>query len=152
MHFRQARTSDRSAIRSFFDRLSPATVQARYLSPLGGLWRDRELRRTLERNEAEHFVVLAVQETEVRGIGEFVAVLDKRADVGLVVEDAFQGRGIGRSLFQSLERLAVERGIRAFTGDVAYGNARAVAILRGTGRKLQIQVSYGTLQFALQLD
>lgn len=96
--------------------------------------------------------MLAVQGTEVRAIGEFVAEDDEPADVGLVVEDAFQGCGIGRSLFRTLEHVAVKRGIRALKGDMLYGNTRVAAILRGTGRRLQMQASYGTMQFTLQLD
>jgi GNAT superfamily N-acetyltransferase len=95
--------------------------------------------------------VLAVDGTEIRGIGEFVSEQVDRADLALVVEDAFQGCGIGRSLFRTLEQLAREHGIRAFTGDMAYGNARAAALLRGTGRGLRLQVGYGSLHFTLRL-
>jgi GNAT superfamily N-acetyltransferase len=141
-------------VRAFLDRLSPSTVQWRYLGPprtLAGPAGDPELERLLERNAAEHVVVLAVDGTEIRGIGEFVAEQVQRAELALVVEDAFQRCGIGRSLFRRLERLALRRGIRAFTGDMAYGNARALALLRGTGHRFQVQPSYGSLQFRLLL-
>jgi GNAT superfamily N-acetyltransferase len=141
-------------VRAFFDRLSPSTVQARYLSPprsLAGEAGDPELKRLLDRNAAEHVVVLAVEGREVRGIGEFIDEDAQRAELALVVEDAFQRCGIGRSLLRQLERLARKRGIRAFTGDMAYGNARMLALLRGTGRGLQMQLGYGSLQFQLPL-
>ena len=76
----------------------------------------------------------------------------QRAELALVVEDAFQRCGIGRSLLRQLERLARKRGIRAFTGDMAYGNARMLALLRGTGRGFQTQLGYGSLRFQLPLD
>src|SRR5438132_890417 len=71
VRFRVARAGDRSAVRAFLDRLSPSTVQARFLSParsLTGLLGDHELKRLFDRNEAEHVVVLAVDGTEIRGI------------------------------------------------------------------------------------
>jgi GNAT superfamily N-acetyltransferase len=155
MPLRIAQPGDRGAVRAFLARLSPGTVQARFLSSsmsLAGPSGDRELNRMLERNESQHVVVLAVDGAEIRGIGEFFRAHGNRADLGLVVEDAFQGRGIGRSLFRKLEELALERGIRAFTGDMAYGNARAGALLRGAGRRLQIQAGHGGVHFTLPLE
>jgi GNAT superfamily N-acetyltransferase len=119
---------------------------------LAGPVGDRELARMLERNEAEHVVMLAVDGAEIRGIGEFRNEGVDRAGLGLVVEDAFQGRGIGRLLLRTLEQLALERRIRAFTGDMAYGNARAVALLCATGRPLQLRAGGGGVRFALQLE
>jgi GNAT superfamily N-acetyltransferase len=155
VQLRVARVGDRAAVRAFLDRLSPSTVQARFLSParsLAGPVGDAELERLLERNEAEHIVLLAVDGAEVRGIGEFVIEQARHAVLALVVEDAFQGRGVGRSLLRRLEQLALTHGIRSFTGDMAHGNSRAVALLRATGRTLQTRFSYGSLQFKLLLE
>src|SRR5262249_38910776 len=100
---------------------------------------------------SKHVVILAVHGREVRGIGESVSEDGDDADIGLVVEDRFQGCGIGKSLFRVLERLAVQRGVRAFRGDTAYSNTRVLAMLRGTGRRLHTQVSYGCVSFVLSL-
>ena len=155
LRLRVADASDRGAVRAFFTRLSADTIRARYLSPLSsldGTPGERELDRLLERGSAEHVVVLAVDGTQVRGIAEFVAEDDQGAEIAFVVEDAFQGRGIGRRLVQQLELLARQRGIVAFTGDLAYGNTRAAALLRGTGRRLQMLGGYGALRFRLPLQ
>ncbi|MDQ6673818.1 MAG: GNAT family N-acetyltransferase, partial [Chloroflexota bacterium] len=64
----------------------------------------------------------------------------------------FQGCGVGRSLLRRLEQLALARGIPTFTGDIGHGNSRAMALLRATGRSLQTQFSYGSLQFRLLLE
>ena len=102
--------------------------------------------------EVIDLVVLAVDGAEIRGIGELFNLPLERADVGLVVEDGFQGRGIGRELLQTLIQVARKQGIRALTGDMAYGNERAVALLRGTGRQLQLRVGGGGVQFSLLLQ
>jgi len=154
VQFRRAHVSDSDAIRAFLSRLSASTVQSRFLSPATCMleeWRDGEVRRMLDANSSKHVVILAVHGREVRGIGESVSEDGGDADIGLVVEDRFQGRGIGKSLFRTLERLAVQRGVRAFTGEIAYGNARALAMLRGTGRRFHAQASYGTVSFTLPL-
>jgi GNAT superfamily N-acetyltransferase len=155
VRLRVAQADDRDAVRGFLGRLSQSTVRARYLQPslrLTGPSADRELNRLLGRNEARHVVMLAVDNAEVRGIGELFQEHVGRAEMGLVVEDAFQGRGIGRVLLRALMRLALMRGIRALTGDMAYGNERAVALLHGTGRQVQTQVGGGGVSFALLLQ
>src|SRR5205823_5796257 len=133
LRFRIANAGDRGALRAFLERLSPNTITQRYLSPaitLAGELGERELHRLLGRDDDAHLVVLAVEGSEVRGVGEFFKNGDQDAELALVVEDAFQHRGIGRCLFGILEQLALEHGLRAFTAEVAYGNARMRSLLR----------------------
>jgi GNAT superfamily N-acetyltransferase len=119
---------------------------------LAGPSGERELNRLLARDATRHVVLLALDGAEVRGIGESFNEQIGYAELGLVVEDAFQGRGVGRLLLRELEQLALERGIRAFTGDMAYGNARAIALLRATGRPLETRAGGGGIRFTLQLE
>jgi GNAT superfamily N-acetyltransferase len=152
---RVVRRRDRVAARAFLNRLSAKTVQARYLSSwssLEGLLGDREAQRLVIRNEAQHVVLAAVEGGEIRGIGEFLVEAGGVAELALVVEDAAQRRGIGRSLLGRLEQLARKRGISAFTGDMGYANTRALRLLRQTGRPLRVQVGYGGLRFSLLLE
>ncbi|MFN8636161.1 MAG: GNAT family N-acetyltransferase [Chloroflexota bacterium] len=152
---RAIQTEDHAAVRAFLDRLSPSTVRSRYLHSsmkLAGPSGEREITRLLADHAGKHVVVLAVDGAEIRGIGELFNLPLERADVGLVVEDGFQGRGIGRDLLQALIQVARKQGIRALTGDMAYGNERAVALLRGTGRQLQLRVGGGGVQFSLLLQ
>jgi GNAT superfamily N-acetyltransferase len=155
LRFRLANAADRGALRAFLDRLSPSTINTRYLTPattLAGELGERELRRLIERDLDEHLVVVAVDGAEIRGVGEFVTANAQDAELALVVEDAFQHRGIGRCLFGILEQLALERGVSAFTAEVAYSNARMRSLLAATGRRLQTQLGYGSLRFRLLLD
>jgi GNAT superfamily N-acetyltransferase len=151
---RTAHAGDRGAVRAFLHRLSPSTLGARYLSPLQRVaepWGERELDRLLDRHGGKHMVVLAVDGSEVRGIGEYVEEPAGQAELALVVEDEYQGQRVGRVLLRTLEQLALEHGIRAFTGDVGYGNRRMLGLLRGSGRALQVELGYGSLRFSLVL-
>src|SRR5437870_4508657 len=107
LRFRIADTTDRGALRAFLDRLSPNTIKSRYLTPassLAGELGERELHRLIGRDDDAHLVVLAVDGSEVRGVGEFVKNGDDDAELALLVEDEFQDRGIGRCLFGILEQ------------------------------------------------
>jgi GNAT superfamily N-acetyltransferase len=147
---------DQGAVRGFLGRLSPTTVRLRYLgtrAALLGPLADREVQRLLERDEQRHVVVVVADDAnEIRGIGEFfIDESGRRAELALVVEDAFQGRGLGDLLYRRLEQLARELGIAQFTGDVAYGNQLVMELLRRTGQPLRLDYDYGVMRFGLAL-
>lgn len=142
-------------MRAFLHRLSAPTLRARYLGSPGGqpdAWQEGELDRLLDAGSGGHTVLLALDGADVRAVGEFFERPRHAAEVALVVEDAYQGRCMGQSVLRRLELLARARGIRTFTGDVAYGNLAALAVLRGSGRTLHTQIGYGSLRFELLLE
>jgi GNAT superfamily N-acetyltransferase len=152
---RIAQPSDWRAVRAFLERLAPASVQSRYLSAWTALTGDaaeRETRRLLDRDPDRHVVLLVTDGRDVRGIGEFVVEASDRAEFALMVEDAYQQRGIGRRLFRRLEELATRRGITTFSADVATSNLRMQGLLRGAGRPLHPQLGAGQLHFTMRLD
>jgi len=152
--FRLARPGDDGALADFLSRLSPETTRARYLASirLEGQALRRELARLLPADAAGHKVLIAEQDGIIRGFGEYVVADGQRADLALVVEDRFQGYGLGRALFLNLEYLAVREGIRTFTGDVAPHNLRARHLLRSSGRVLRMVYAYATICFELALN
>jgi GNAT superfamily N-acetyltransferase len=152
---RVASPTDRRAVRAFLERLSPNTIRARYMTAwttLSAAAAERESRRLLDRDPDRHVVLLVSDGTEVRGIGEFVIEEPGRAELALVVEDAFQRRGIGRQLFRRLEELASRRGIKTFTADVAGSNLPAQNLLHRAGRPIHGQFDAGQLRFTLWLE
>jgi GNAT superfamily N-acetyltransferase len=151
---RIARAADRAAVYAFLGRLSGATLRLRYLFALGsftGPAADREVHRLLRGDEG-HVVVVAFDGPDIRGVGEFVvdAETNNEAELALVVEDAFQHRGIGRALYEHLQELARERGISVFTGDVQHDNHRVFELLRGSGRAHVFQ-DFGSARFTLRV-
>jgi ribosomal protein S18 acetylase RimI-like enzyme len=153
---RTAQPSDRRAVRAFLERLSTATVQARYLSAwtsLSGPSAEQEVRRLLDRDPDRHVVLVVTDGPEIRAVGEFVVEGPDHADVALMVEDGFQRAGIGRRLFRRLEELATRRGVTTFTADVAMSNLRMQNMLRSAGRPLHSQFGAGAgqLRFSIRL-
>ena len=51
------------------------------------------------------------------------------ADIGLVVEDGWQGLGLGSILLEEILRAGEQRGIRQFSADVLTENRRALSLL-----------------------
>jgi GNAT superfamily N-acetyltransferase len=150
IRLRLAEQSDRAALVAFLARLSPATLHARYLSArpqLSTEAADREARRLLD-DAACHVVVVAEDGAHIRGVGEFVAEADT-AELALVVEDAFQNRGIGKLLYRQLAQLARQRCLTAFTGDVHYDNHRVLAFMRRNRPAVQLRPDLASIRFTL---
>jgi hypothetical protein len=154
LRYRIARARDRDRVCALLDRLSPTTVRARYLhtTTAPGLLRDGELTRIFDRNEAEHVVMLAVAGTEIRGIGEFVNQRSTVPSSRCSSKTPIRAVASVDRCSVAWSKLPRARGILTLTGDVAYGNARAAAMVRRGGRPLQVQISYGSLHFDLRIE
>jgi GNAT superfamily N-acetyltransferase len=152
--FRLARAEDAAALADFLGRLSPKTVRARYLGPirLDSPTLERELGRLLHADAATHTVLLAEEGGVIRGLGEYVVADRRCADLALVVEDGYQGYGIGRTLLLNLEYRAVQQGLSAFVGEIATDNVRVLQLLRSSGRPLRLLPGYASTHFELLLE
>jgi GNAT superfamily N-acetyltransferase len=72
--------------------------------------------------------------------------------VALLVEDAWQGRGIGSALLRELVGLAEEAGRESVYAVTKATNATMVATMRSLGLPLDHQVEDGTLVITATLD
>src|SRR3712207_839678 len=114
---RPVRPDDGPLFCRLWDRLSPETVYRRFHSPLRHPPADA--RRFVEVDHDLREALVAV----VGGRGVGVArsarppVAPATADVAVVVEDAWQGVGVGCHLLAELTELAARRGVRTLTAD-----------------------------------
>src|SRR3954451_2889549 len=123
---------DRARVTEGFDRLSPATVNARFLGPVkarpslfagvDGL--DRRSRIAVGAAHAES--------GEPLGVARFVRDPrdPSRAEIAVTVVDEWQRRGVGTALLAELARRAAAVGVECFTSTLAAQNRAAIALLR----------------------
>ena len=110
--------------------------------------------RTL--NQVDHRdreALLAVVAGEIIGIAEYVrdAADPIRADLAVLVVDAWQRRGVARLLVAELTRLAEQRDITEFNADVLTMNTAALAAIRRVWPgSVPVQGSGGTASFLLR--
>lgn len=103
VRIRQVRPGDGAAILRMHDRCSPATRHARWLGP-GSMFPTSYLRSLLA-GGAEHIAVVAVSGDRpcgVVGLASAAATSDGWRELGLLVEDAYQSRGVGMLMLTSL--------------------------------------------------
>lgn len=138
---RRADTGDLEAAVAMHERCSPRTLTMRYHGPVGDA--DRYLNHLLSPRFGR---TLAVQTASGRivGLGHLLWDGDE-TEVALLVEDAWQRRGIGAELLERLVALAVEAGCASVYAVTQSSNTGMVAAMRGLGLPLDYQIEEGTL-------
>jgi RimJ/RimL family protein N-acetyltransferase len=81
----------------------------------------------------DHYALVVRRNAELIGLAELHRTGARGGDLGMIVEDTFQGRGIGTAALQVLIRRAREQGLRFVTADVFLENIAVIAWLRRLG-------------------
>ena len=127
---RPVRPDDAPLFCRLWNRLSPETVYRRFHAPLRSPPVDAH--RLVEVDHDLREALVAVIGGEVVGVARYdrSPADPGTADVAVVVEDAWQGVGVGRQLLGELTELAARRGVRSLTADVQADNDRMLGLLR----------------------
>ncbi|MFD5162569.1 GNAT family N-acetyltransferase [Streptomyces hawaiiensis] len=144
---RRADTRDLEGARALHERCSVRTLRLRYHGPVGDA--DRYLNHLLSPRFGR---TLAVQTASGRivGLGHLLWDGDE-TEVALLVEDAWQRRGVGAELLSRLVGMAVEAGCSSVYAVTQASNTGMVAAMRGLGLPLDYQVEEGTLVITARL-
>jgi GNAT superfamily N-acetyltransferase len=132
VRLRPIRPDDEPRLMALCDRLSPRTLYERFFSV-----------RRLRPEEAHAFAnvdyrqrMALVAEVDTGHEPELIGVArygrsdeGATADLGLVVEDGWQGLGLGSILLEEILRAGEQRGITQFSADVLTENRRALTML-----------------------
>jgi GNAT superfamily N-acetyltransferase len=147
---RQARPDDLSALSDFFGGLS---VHTRYLRFFGPVTPGAALLRTLAGFADNIDALVAVRGGVVVGHAMAVDRVESRGtrvtDIGLVVDDAWQGRGVGAALMRALVTGAQTRGVTTLEMDVLDGNRQVLAMI--TGHWPAARVDHNSDGFAIRV-
>ena len=131
LEVRTAGPEDGERVRRFFDRLSPETVYRRFFTLFPSP--PRQLLNYLAGAETEdHESLAALDGDEIVALASW----DRRvpagdeAELAILVEDAWQHRGLGRALMKMLTAEAARHGVTVLTASVLSDNqpARRLAI------------------------
>ncbi|NJQ01602.1 GNAT family N-acetyltransferase [Streptomyces zingiberis] len=144
---RRADVRDIPAARELHGRCSEETLRRRYHGPVEGA--DRYLDHLFSPRFGR---TLAAQSSSGRivAVGHLLWDGDE-TEVALLVEDAWQRRGVGGELLRRLVALAGEAGCESVYAVTQAGNAGMVAAMRGLGVPLDYQVEQGTLVITARL-
>jgi RimJ/RimL family protein N-acetyltransferase len=130
---REIRAEDAAALQRLVDRSSERSIELRFFGPMKEL-SDEKARRFAEVDGKDRFALVALDPEDE---DEIVAVVRYEREAGTdgaeyaaLVEDRFQGRGLGIGLTRRLIEAARERGIKRLHALVMRENRRMLRLLR----------------------
>nr|WP_232072534.1 GNAT family N-acetyltransferase [Phytohabitans flavus] len=152
VHLRQIRPEDAAGIVAMHSRFSERTRYLRYFSPYPRI-PERDLRRfvNVDHLAREAFVVEAGERILAVGRYERLGPEAVDAEVAFVVEDAYQGRGIGSVLLEHLAAAAREAGLRRFVAEVLPENSAMLRVFADAGYQVQRQYADGVVHLTFPI-
>ena len=128
---RPVRPDDDELFRRLWPRLSRETIYRRFHAPVHRIPVET-VRRLVEVDHHLREAVVAVVGGEVIGVARYdrSPADPATAEFAILVEDAWQGLGVGRQLLVELTALATERGVRELTATVQPDNDRVISLIR----------------------
>lgn len=131
---RLARPEDAEAVAAMHERCSERTRYRRYLSA-AGWWRDVALRWLAGGHRGATLVAMS-EEGMIVGLGNVFPDAPGdgiAAEIAVIVEDAYQGRGIGTRLVRHMIVLAERLGFQEVVATVLAENAEMLQVLEEAG-------------------
>ncbi|MFJ1757806.1 GNAT family N-acetyltransferase [Kitasatospora sp. NPDC088134] len=144
---RRATPADKAAAVAMHARCSPESLRRRYHGPVRDA--DRYLDHLLDPRHGQTLAVETVQ-------GRLVALAhlmwdDEGAEIALLVEDAWQRRGLGVDLVRRMAALALESGVGTVYAVTTASNSGLISTMRRLSAPLDYQVEDGTLVITAHL-
>ncbi|OKI65920.1 bifunctional acetate--CoA ligase family protein/GNAT family N-acetyltransferase [Micromonospora sp. CB01531] len=152
VQLRQIRPDDGLGIVAMHARFSERTRYLRYFSPYPRI-PERDLQRfvNVDHRDREAFVVLAGDRIVAVGRYERLGPGSPEAEVAFVVEDAYQGRGIGSVLLEHLADTARRFGIVHFVAEVLPANGAMLRVFSDFGYQVQRQYADGVVHLSFPI-
>jgi len=150
---RPAYPEDLAALGEFFAALSPRT---RYLRFFGPVTPSTALLRQLCGLPGTIDAVVAVRGGIIVGHAMAADRTDPRGarvtDIGVVVADAWQGRGLGAALMRALVTRAQARGVTLLEMDVLNGNRRVIDMITSHWPAARVERSPDSISIRIRLQ
>ena len=148
---RPIRPDDADALRALHARLSPESVILRFFGPHPRL-SAAEVERFTHVDGVDRLALVAERAEDLVAVARYDRSPGaEEAEVAFVVDDAFQGRGLGTILLEHLASWARTRGIRRFVADTLAENFRMLGVFRDAGFARQFSRSSEVMRVVLDI-
>lgn len=150
VRLRPIRPDDALRLERLLHRLSPLTRYRRFFTPVPRPDLD-VIDRLVHVDYTDRLAMIAEVDDEVIGVARYDRVTADEAEVAVVVEDAWQGRGVGTRLLWRLSAAARERGLQAFVAEVQGENRPMMRLLRVLSDDVRWELSDGAYHVRIGL-
>jgi len=143
--------TDVAALRRMHGRLSQEALYYRFMTACPRA-SSATLRYLAGVDHVARDALVALDRDEIVAVARYHTVADGEAEVAIIVEDAWQRRGLGREMMQHLAAIARVRGLRSFTGSMLADNKPATALLLSQFPDAIHKIEDGELIFRIPLQ
>ncbi|MDH3258337.1 MAG: GNAT family N-acetyltransferase, partial [Deltaproteobacteria bacterium] len=158
LFIRSTTSDDKQRVEDFFYRLSPESRRLRFHSPKQRI-SEREISEIIEINPPERFSYVATMgegdKEKIVAIGSW-GLTPEGAEVGFMVSEDIQVRGVGTALLEQLAIKAVGYNIRSFIAHVLPENSRMMDVFENSGftvtKKFADGIHYVNLDLMEKVD
>jgi acetate---CoA ligase (ADP-forming) len=140
---RPIQAHDETALAGFYGKLSPESQAFRFFASPTDV--GEIAKRLAISNFESQFGLAALAGNELVGHAVYVLTAGSRAEIGLAIADAYQGRGLGILLLGQLAEAAAQAGVQVFTAVVKADNHRMLDLLRDSGFPLLLRSEPGEI-------
>jgi RimJ/RimL family protein N-acetyltransferase len=147
---RDIRREDEAALTALYERLSPQTAYQRFFTAMRRL--PPNWGHILANVDYDRRMAILALGPDGSLIGVVRYAYDDRAreaEIAIVIEDPWQGRGLGTLLLRELVAYAEGKGIRRFRAYVLADNLRMLKLLRRGTRILERKLESGVVSLLL---
>lgn len=151
---RLASSTDRDAMRLFFQDLSRESRRLRFLDNAEAS--DTLIDQLCNNADPMRTVTLVVYRHRTDGIrlvgvGSYFSKTAIEAEVAFAVDDRFHGKGIATALLERLARIATEHGFQSFDASVLFENKEMLDVFRDSGFGVRTTMADGCVDVRFSL-
>jgi acyl-CoA synthetase (NDP forming)/GNAT superfamily N-acetyltransferase len=152
VHIRPITPADKDLLVDFYGRVSDISKYYRFFSPMPTL-SERDVARFTEVDYVDRVAFVLTLRGRLIAVGRYDVTQPGEAEVAFLVEDAYQGRGIGQLLLEHLAQAGRERGVNIFRAEVLPDNARMIQTFRDAGYRVASDYEGGviSLEFPIRM-
>ena len=127
---RAVQLEDAARLERLFYRLSPESITSYFFLPVPPLphWAAR-LAEVARADGIEHGALVALLGEEIVGVARSDRITPEEAEFGLLIEDGWQGRGLGKRVLGMLIQEARRQGIGTFRAYIQGENRHALRLV-----------------------
>ncbi|HVA03729.1 MAG TPA: GNAT family N-acetyltransferase [Acidimicrobiales bacterium] len=151
-HVRAIAPHDEPAVRALYSRLSHETIVLRYFGPHPQL-SSKEIEALIHPDGVDVVVLIAEVHDLIVAVAQYYREPGRDdAEVAFLVDDSYQGHGIGTILLEHLAGEARRHGIRQFAADTLTENYKMLRVLAEAGFVRQYQRDAEVMRVVLDIE
>jgi acyl-CoA synthetase (NDP forming)/RimJ/RimL family protein N-acetyltransferase len=150
-HLRPIRPDDGDALATFYSRVSEESKYFRFFAPYPVL-SERDVERFTHVDHTRRVAFVVLRGDDIVAVARYDALEGPEAEVAFLVQDDYQGRGLGQLLLEHLAEAGRERGFERFVAEVLPENTRMIQVFREQGYAVDDDFEDGVLRMVFPID